>query len=157
MLQDDLPHYEELMRLEEDLPAYSEPALEELLRRFAPRWDNQRVSYHSITSLTSVVRDKDHLDQERFAPILDRMEDYRLKDQEWHSQNRLKMKKITESLYHTHSTSHGTPLSFSRMCHRVTLSIVKERDLLLHGLHRLKRKKGSDRPFNLISPRLVAT
>ncbi|KAI8062179.1 hypothetical protein BC940DRAFT_309327 [Gongronella butleri] len=153
MHSEQLPQYEDLMQDAnlgmddaEPLPEYTEPPLEELLKRFAPRWDNQRVSYHPLTSLTPVVKNKD----QPMGPILDRMEEYRLKNQEWHCQSVKKMRVMAESLYHIHSSANTTaPPTLRDTYHKFTLSIVQEKDHLLHRLKKTKllkkHKKGRDR------------
>ncbi|KAI8337480.1 hypothetical protein BC941DRAFT_470367 [Chlamydoabsidia padenii] len=119
---------------EESLPLYKQEAttlpsaeLESLLNRFAPRWDDQRVQ-HCLNA--------DNLIAEQ---MLDRMEDYRHRDQEWSSQDQIRLMQIAHTMYHSQHQQKVSSSPKKRACllsakskyQKITLSIAKEREHLM--------------------------
>ncbi|CAO3578028.1 unnamed protein product [Absidia cylindrospora] len=136
---------------DEHLPQYMESSsleLEDILDRFPPRWDNQRVDHcfsntdkkQSSSSLLSTI--------DQTGQLLDRMEDYRHTEQEWVSLNQTRMNQVIQNMYHIQHKSNPKkqPLSLSSAKSRyqqMTISIAKERE---HFVHQIKKIRSSSKP-----------
>ncbi|KAI8340515.1 hypothetical protein BC941DRAFT_467687 [Chlamydoabsidia padenii] len=119
---------------QESLPCYTESSslseIENILSQFPPRWDDQRVDNQSTTN--------------KVGQLLDRMEAYRHKDQEWTCHNQTKLRQLTRNMYHTPSkpsNNHKRMPSLSSAkskYQKITISIAKEREHLIHQMKKIR-------------------
>jgi hypothetical protein len=126
---------------QDHLPCYTESSplaeLEPILTRFAPRWDDQRVYLNNGSSSTKV------------SQLLDRMETYRHKEQDWACHNQSKMRQLTKNMYHIQckpcSGRKKIPsLSSAKSKYqKMTLSIAKEREHLMGQMKKIRSSSSS--------------
>lgn len=126
---------------QDHLPCYTESSplaeFESMLTRFAPRWDDQCVYLDNGSSSTKV-------DQ-----FLDRMEEYRHKDQDWACHNQNKMRQLTKNMYQIQSKPCGgrkkiPSLSSAKSKYqKMTLSIAKEREHLVDQMKKIRSSSSS--------------